>query len=410
MSKRTQLLLESFDAKLNEDSSVDNLHKAQEYSKQFDKYVIALSKKPVAELADNEEYDGYVEEIFTNKEDLVDDSKIGYKFGINKKNAKLFDSKEEANNIAAKIKDSSDWNSVVAILVDTRELHESRKLALTERIKSLQEKVALKEATVEEVVDIHERLDLAETVEEVKDAINSIVDNSLQYQCELALEQAIKDGDDLEALKSHVIATLEDNAVYEESASQEDNKETLINDLVKFMYDYDEYGFRNDYNSDEEFAEEIRTNLESNEGIDSIIAFFDRAIEESDSNTEVEATMRAFINRLSDFKTAEPLEESKEESKEMTDFVRGEEARKEIEDMLARARKRAGMNESAAEGEESPEEIYAKLDNAFTNLMIVDSRLAKTKNAELDKLIDAAIYSVGMLKNKYAKENNIKED
>ncbi len=83
-------------------------------------FIIALSKESVQVIANNIEneddlYEAYIKEIFTNKEDLEDESKIGYSTTVNKDEAQKF-SKEQAEEYAAKIKESGGWNTVAAIL------------------------------------------------------------------------------------------------------------------------------------------------------------------------------------------------------------------------------------------------------------------------------------------------------
>ena len=68
-------------------------------------FIIALSKESVQVIANNIEneddlYEAYIKEIFTNKEDLEDESKIGYSTTVNKDEAQKF-SKEQAEEYAA---------------------------------------------------------------------------------------------------------------------------------------------------------------------------------------------------------------------------------------------------------------------------------------------------------------------
>lgn len=69
----------------------------------------------------------------------------------------------------------------------------------------------------EEVADIRTQIEDAESIEDIQDIIYSISDNNLENEAQLALDQSIQDDDDLDTVKDFIIATIEDNAVYEES-------------------------------------------------------------------------------------------------------------------------------------------------------------------------------------------------
>lgn len=83
------------------------------------------------------------------------------------------------------------------------------------------EKRSLEETTAEEVIDIHTRIENAETIEEVLDIIHTIEDNALETEAILAYEQCLEDEDDLDTVKDFIIATIEDNAKYEEPLEED---------------------------------------------------------------------------------------------------------------------------------------------------------------------------------------------
>ena len=83
------------------------------------KYVIGLSKNSVKDIANNEaDFEMYVMNVYTDKEDLVDDSKVGLQLTPLKKSAKVYDDKAEANYDAGLIKDNSDWGTVAVLPLD----------------------------------------------------------------------------------------------------------------------------------------------------------------------------------------------------------------------------------------------------------------------------------------------------
>lgn len=86
----------------------------------MDKYIIALGKMPEGE------YDAFVNNIISDKNKIIDTSKIAYTYGITPDRAKKFDTAGEAEEVADKIrtqyKDS--WSRVEVNLVDEEgELH-----------------------------------------------------------------------------------------------------------------------------------------------------------------------------------------------------------------------------------------------------------------------------------------------
>ena len=60
------------------------------------KYIIGLSKESVNELVNDESYDCYIKSIITNKDELEDDSRIGFITTVNKDEAFVFNSKSDA--------------------------------------------------------------------------------------------------------------------------------------------------------------------------------------------------------------------------------------------------------------------------------------------------------------------------
>lgn len=70
--------------------------------------------------------------------------------------------------------------------------------------------------TVKSMIDWHNGIEDAESMEEIQDIIYSIDDNNLELEVQKAYDQCVIDEDDLEAAKDFIIATLEDNAQYED--------------------------------------------------------------------------------------------------------------------------------------------------------------------------------------------------
>ena len=80
---------------------------------------------------------------------------------------------------------------------------------------------------VSEVEQLHFDIENASDTQEIQDIIYSISDNSLEREVQDALDQCLADGDELDAVKDHVIATLEDNAEYEDEEVLTESKTFL---------------------------------------------------------------------------------------------------------------------------------------------------------------------------------------
>lgn len=107
--------------------------------------------------------------------------------------------------------------------------YEKAEVVIEEAKEIIEEEKPLEESTVEEVEDIHTRIENAESIEEIQDIIHTIEDNDLETEAMLAYQQCLEDGDDLEAVKDFVIVTIEDNAKYEESLEEAiEKKEELF--------------------------------------------------------------------------------------------------------------------------------------------------------------------------------------
>ena len=76
-------------------------------------------------------------------------------------------------------------------------------------------------STEDEIVQLHNDIEDAESVKEIQGLIYSIKDTALEREVQLAYDQSIRDGDNLDELKGNVITTLEDNAEYDESSLKE---------------------------------------------------------------------------------------------------------------------------------------------------------------------------------------------
>ena len=83
-------------------------------------------------------------------------------------------------------------------------------------------------STEDEIVQLHNDIEDAESVKEIQGLIYSIKDAALEREVQLAYDQSIRDGDNLDELKGNVITTLEDNAEYDESSL----KESKITDYI----------------------------------------------------------------------------------------------------------------------------------------------------------------------------------
>ena len=114
---------EWLDAEVKSNKEIDNakektLDKVNESADNY-KYIIGVSKNSVKDIANNEaDFEMYVMNVYTDKEDLVDDSKVGLQLTPLKKSAKVYDDKAEADYDAGLIKDNSDWGTVAVLPLD----------------------------------------------------------------------------------------------------------------------------------------------------------------------------------------------------------------------------------------------------------------------------------------------------
>lgn len=103
----------------------------------------------------------------------------------------------------------------------------NRKSESIKLLESIQQN--LKESiTIDEIVQLHNDIEDAESVKKIQGLIYSIKDAALEREVQLAYDQSIRDGDNLDELKGNVITTLEDNAEYDESSL----KESKITDYI----------------------------------------------------------------------------------------------------------------------------------------------------------------------------------
>ena len=112
---------EWLDAEVKSNKEIDNakektLEKVNESVGDY-KYVIGLSKESVQDVANGDaDFDMYVMNVYTDKEDLVDDSKVGLQLTPLKKSAKVYDDKADANYDAGLIKDNdTEWKTVAVV-------------------------------------------------------------------------------------------------------------------------------------------------------------------------------------------------------------------------------------------------------------------------------------------------------
>ena len=112
---------EWLDSEVKSNKEIDNakektLEKVNESVGDY-KYVIGLSKESVQDVANGDvDFDMYVMNVYTDKEDLVDDSKVGLQLTPLKKSAKVYDDKADANYDAGLIKDNdTEWKTVAVV-------------------------------------------------------------------------------------------------------------------------------------------------------------------------------------------------------------------------------------------------------------------------------------------------------
>ena len=114
---------EWLDAEVKSNKEIDSakektLDKVNESADNY-KYIIGVSKNSVKDIANNEaDFEMYVMNVYADKEDLVDDSKVGLQLTPLKKSAKVYDDKAEADYDAGLIKDNSDWGTVAVLPLD----------------------------------------------------------------------------------------------------------------------------------------------------------------------------------------------------------------------------------------------------------------------------------------------------
>lgn len=77
-------------------------------------------------------------------------------------------------------------------------------------------KVKTESVTTSQVIGWHNKIEDAEDADEIQKIIYTIDDNDLENQLQLAFDRSVEDEDDLELMKDFLIATLEDNAEYED--------------------------------------------------------------------------------------------------------------------------------------------------------------------------------------------------
>ena len=107
------------DSSVKSDKEIDKL-KEDESPKGKYQYVIGVSNKELKDFVnDNDDFDLYVADIYTNPDDLVDGSKIGLKLTPFKRLAKTYNSKEEANIDAGEIGSKSDYGTVAVVLKES---------------------------------------------------------------------------------------------------------------------------------------------------------------------------------------------------------------------------------------------------------------------------------------------------
>lgn len=93
-----------------------------------------------------------------------------------------------------------------------------------------------------EIIQLHNSIEEANDADEIQELIYTISDGTLENLVQQAYDTSIQDEDELEVLKDFVIATLEDNAEYEEnkgteeiieeSKEDDDEMQKLFNELV----------------------------------------------------------------------------------------------------------------------------------------------------------------------------------
>lgn len=99
-----------------------------------------------------------------------------------------------------------------------RSRNREQKIGLGE---SKKEAEALTEAISEsEVVDLNQRIEAAEDMDEIQAIIYEISDGVLEDEVQAAYDACIQDGDDLDSAKGFIITTLEDNAEYLEESKK----------------------------------------------------------------------------------------------------------------------------------------------------------------------------------------------
>jgi acylphosphatase len=187
-----------------------------------------------------------------------------------------------------------------------RQIEKGKRLASGDEFYSESEgcsKQKIEEAEINEVERVHETIENAETEAEVKEAILSISDNRLESEVLSAFNQCIQDGDDLDALKGHVLATLEDNATYNESEELTEAEEVEVKNLQVIKEQGNIYMLE-----DENKKMIVGENYNADEGI----------IENAEIYENKEEADKDYLSRCDiikdgeEFKSEEPIEEAEE--------------------------------------------------------------------------------------------------
>ena len=164
-------------------------------------------------------------------------------------------------------------------------------------------KQKIEETTISEVERVHKAIENAETEAEVKEAILSISDNRLESEVLSAFNQCIQDEDDLDALKDHVLATLEDNAIYNESEELTEAEEVEVKNLQVIKEQGNVYMLE-----DENKKMIVGENYNADEGI----------IENAEIYENKEEADKDYLSRCDiikdgeEFKSEEPIKEAEE--------------------------------------------------------------------------------------------------
>ena len=169
--KQINLVIEYFNIQNNNKrGEVKDMSKKEEGKTQYN-WIIGLSKKPVAELVKNEEYDAYVYEVIDEKEGAI-------KFGPDADKAQKWDEKYDANYIAGIIKEKCDWGSVVALPIRNLEESEEKEYPTNyQRFEASQEFDYKIKATMPVKFEGGVESQQEEALEELENQIYSLLEN-----------------------------------------------------------------------------------------------------------------------------------------------------------------------------------------------------------------------------------------